>query len=129
MRELPETVRRKVFVHPVSKEPYGPIRIPRTLGKPMSLGGKLYDVIAEDEGGNYFVAASDGAVLFWDHETDDLTPLANSLQEFVAQCIAPPPAELDPKRVKSVWIDPAFARSIGKKVPPDGWIRKPSKPK
>jgi hypothetical protein len=129
MRELLETVRGKVFVHPVTKEPYGRIRIPRAVEKPKSLEGKLYDVLAEDEGGNYFTVAEDGAVWFWDHETDDLLHLSGSIAEFVAHCIDPPPVELDLKRVKSVWIDPAFAKSIGKKVPPDGWIKKPSKPK
>jgi hypothetical protein len=93
------------------------------------LDGKLYDVLAEDVGGNCFTVAGNGAVWFWDHETDDLLLLSSSVAEFVSLCVDPPPVELDPKRVKSVWIDPAFAKSIGKKVPQDGWIKKPSKPK
>jgi hypothetical protein len=129
MRDVLETVRGKVFIHPVSKEPYGRIRIPRAPEKRRALKGKLYDFLAEDEGGNTFTVAEDGAVWFWDHETDDLVHLSSSVSEFVAHCINPPPIELDPKRVKSVWIDPAFAKSIGKKVPPDSWIKKPSKPK
>jgi len=124
-----ETVRGKVFVHPVSKEPYGPIRIPRTTEQPKILDGKSYDFLAEDAGGNSFTRAEDGAVWFWEHETDGLTRLASSVSEFVAHCIVPPPVELDPKRVKSAWFDPAFAKSIGKKVPADGWIKKPPKSK
>jgi hypothetical protein len=89
MRELPETVRRKVFVHPVSKVPYGPIRIPHTPEKPMLLDGKLYDVIAEDEGGNYFMADSEGAVLSWDHETDDLTPLQTPFKSLSLNALLP----------------------------------------
>jgi hypothetical protein len=68
-----------------------------------------------------------GAVWFWDHETDDLLHLSISVEEFVSLCVDPAPVELDPKRVKSVWIDPAFAKPIGKKTPPGGWIKKPSK--
>lgn len=129
MPDLIETVRGKVFIDPVSKEPYGPIRIPRVPEEPKTLDGKRYDSLAEDVGGNCFTVSEDGAVWFWDHERDDLLHLCNSVSEFVAQCIDPPPVELDPKRVKSVWIDPAFAKSIGKKVPPDGWIKKPPKEK
>jgi hypothetical protein len=43
MRDLLETVRGKVFIHPVSKEPYGPIRTPRAPEKPKILAGKRYD--------------------------------------------------------------------------------------
>lgn len=129
MQDLLETVRGKVFVHPVSKEPYGPIRIPRVPEEPKTAHGKRYDFIAEDVGGNCFTMAEDGAVWFWDHETQDLTRLSSSVAEFVSLCVDPPPVELDPKHVKSVWIDPAFAKSIGKNVPPDGWVKKPSKSK
>jgi len=64
--------------------------------------------------------------LFWDHETDDLIRLASSISEFVANCVDAPPVESDPAQVKSVWIDPKFAKSIGKRVPKDGWVKKPS---
>jgi hypothetical protein len=43
--------------------------------------------------------------------------------------VDPPPVELDPNQVKSVWIDPAFAKSLGMKVPGDGWVKKPPKRK
>jgi hypothetical protein len=67
-------------------------------------------------------------VRFWDYETDDTERLAGSSREFVAHCIEPPAVRLDRKRVKSVWIDPAFAKRIGKRVPADGWVKGKSKP-
>jgi hypothetical protein len=70
--------------------------------------------------GNYFATREDGAVWFWDHETDDLVPLASSVSEFVTQCTDPALAELNPRQVKSVWINPEFAKSRGMKVPEDG---------
>jgi hypothetical protein len=85
-------------------------------------------VIAEDHGGNAFCTTKDRAVWFWDQETDDSERLAGSIAESVAHCIEPPPVRLDRKRVKSVWIDPAFAKRIGKQVPADGWAEKKSKP-
>jgi len=93
------------------------------------LDGTSFDAIAEDPCGNYFTTREDGTVWFWDHETDDLVSLASSVLEFVTHCIDPPPVELDPSRVKSVWINPEFAKSRGMKVPEDGWVKKPSKPK
>jgi hypothetical protein len=84
--------------------------------------------IAEDHGGNAFCTTKDRAVWFWDHETDDTERLAGSIADSVAQCIEPPPVRLDRKRVKSVWIDPAFAKRIAKQVSADGWAEKKSKP-
>jgi len=81
-----------------------------------------WSVFAEDETGNAFVVAADGRVAFWDHETDVVTILAPTVQAFVDGCGEPSPVELDPDRIQSVWIDPAFARELGMDVPPDGWI-------
>lgn len=129
MRDLLENIRGKVFTHPVTKKEYGPIRFPLASEKFENLNGRSFDVLAEDPCGNYFTTTEDGAVWFWDYETDDLDHLANSVSEFVLHCIDPAPTELDPNQVKSVWIDPAFAKSLGMKVPEDGWVKKPSKPK
>ena len=123
------TVIGKVFLHPVTKDEYGEIRVPTTLDTFSTLDGTRFDVLAEDGCGNCFTMREDGAVWFWDHETDDLIPLASSVAEFVAHCIDPPPVELDPSRVKSAWMDPTFAKSLGKEVPKDGWIKKPAKRK
>lgn len=119
----------KVFVHPVTKAKYGQIRVPATPSTFCTLDGSSFDVLAEDECGNYFTRIKDGTVLFWDHETDELVRLAGSIPEFISNCTEPHPAELDQNRVKSVWINPAFAKSEGMKVPEDGWVKKPSKRK
>lgn len=116
-------VRGKVFMHPHTKESYGPIR-PPSQGQFSTLDGASFDSIGEDTCGNRFAVAKGGAVLFWDHETDDLISLAASVSEFVANCIDAAPVELNPGQVKSVWIDPEFAQLIGKKVLKDGWVKK-----
>ena len=123
------TVSGKVFLHPVTKVEYGKIRIPPTPTTFSTLDDTSYDALAEDEGGNYFTKTEDGAVWFWDHETDELICLAGSVSEFISHCTEPQPVELDPDRVKSVWINPKFAKSLGMKVPVDGWVKKPSKGK
>jgi hypothetical protein len=125
MPDIPDSALGKVFMNPVTKQSYGPIRRPSAAQFSL-LSGIFFDAVAEDCCGNYFTIARDGSVRFWDHETDDLIHLANSLSEFAAGCIALPPVELNPNQVKSVWIDPAFAKSRGMKVPADGWIKKPS---
>lgn len=124
MAENLNAVIGKVFVHPVTNESFGPIREPAEPTVSL-LGGTLLPVVAEDCCGNYFLRTGDGIVQFWDHETDELTDLANSLAEFLGYCVDPAPVEFDLARVKSSWIDPEFAKSIGKTVPPDGWIKKP----
>jgi len=116
----------KVFLHPVTKESYGRIRPPLTSTNFSTSDGSSFDVLAEDGSGNYFTTKEDGAVWFWDHETDDLVPLASSVPEFFAHCVDPPPVELDSSEVKSAWIDPTFAKSLGKEVPKDGWVKPPS---
>jgi hypothetical protein len=93
------------------------------------LDGISFDILVEDDCGNCFTAALDGTVWFWDHETDGFARVASSVSEFVFHCIDPEPVELDPGRVKSVWINPAFAKSIGKEVPKDGWVKKSPKDK
>jgi hypothetical protein len=77
--------------------------------------------------GTIFTTDENGAVWFWDHETDDMAHLAHSISDFVARCTDPPRVELKPSQEKSAWIDPAFAKSLGMNVPKDGCIKKPSK--
>lgn len=124
MPEPVSTVLGRVFQHPANEQVYGPIR-PAARKQFFTLDGTSYDALAEDSCGNFFTKMIDGAIWFWDHETDQLIRLADSLPDFLAGCVEPEPVELDPKRVKSVWIDPKFAQLIGKKVPKDGWIKKP----
>jgi hypothetical protein len=123
------TVVGKVFSHPVTKVEYGQIRIPQAPTTFSTLDGTSYDALAEDGCGNYFTKTEDGAVLFWDHETDELLHLADSVSEFISHCTDPQPVELHPKQVKKVWIEPKFAKSLGMKVPEDGWVKKPPKGK
>jgi hypothetical protein len=51
--------------------------------------------------------------------TDDLICLARSVSELANHCENPTPVELDQNRVKSVWNDSEFAKSIGKMIPKD----------
>jgi len=129
MSDILDAVLGKVFMHPVTKQEYGPIRRSSALAIFSTLDGTSFDALAVDSGGNYFTTTEDGAVCFWDHETDDLVHLASSVSEFAAHCVDQPPVELNPRQVKSAWISPAFAKSLGMKVPEDGWVKKPSKPK
>jgi hypothetical protein len=123
----------KVFIRPGGGEEYGPIRLPRQGARCFSrLDGSSFEALAEDSCGNFFTAMEDGGIWFWDHETDDLICLAGSVSEFVKGCenrlpVESSPVELDEKQVKSVWIDPKFAKSIGKTVPKDGWVKKSTK--
>jgi hypothetical protein len=116
----------KVFLHPITRTEYGLIRVPSRPTTFSTLDGISFDILAEDGCGNCFTTSLDGAVWFWDHETDELVRLANSVPEFISNCVAPQPVELRPDQVTSVWIDPAFAKSIGQEVPKDGWVKKPS---
>jgi len=113
----------RVFRHSATRQGYGPIRL-SDQKEFSTLDGTSYGALAEDPCGNFFTKTIDGAIWFWDHETDQLIRLADSLPDFLAGCVEPEPINLDPSRVKSVWIDPEFARSIGKKVPKDGWVKR-----
>ena len=86
-------------------------------------------ILADDECGNCFALAADGRVIFWDHETDELVDLAACLSDFLAGCVEMREIALNPNQVKSVWVDPEFAKSLKMQVPADGWIRKPPKHK
>jgi hypothetical protein len=129
MGDTLNAARGKVFVHPVTKGTYGPIRIPDAPTNFATLAGAAFRALAEDSCGNYFTVTENGTVWFWDHETDDLVRLAGSVSEFVLHCEDAPPSLTDSNKVKSAWIDPAFAKSLGMKAPKDGWIKKPSKSK
>jgi hypothetical protein len=72
-------------------------------------------ILGEDACGNLFLYAPDGSVSFWDHETEEQTPLARSVEEFLALLVEPAPVVLKPGQVKSVWIDPEFLAAQRKK--------------
>jgi len=118
-------VRGKVFRDPVGNKEFGPIRVSESRQEPPQLDPTL-TVLAEDVGGNLFGTRQDGSVWFWDHETDDLQTLADSIPEFVIHCGPASEVTLKPGQVKSVWIDPKFAKAHGLKAPPDGWVKRKS---
>jgi hypothetical protein len=65
-------------------------------------------IVGEDSSGNRFLLAPNGSVAFWDHETDEKTPLAPSMEAFLDSLSAPTPVVLKPGQVLSAWIDPDF---------------------
>lgn len=71
-----------------------------------------FEVIAEDEDGNYFIKVA-GEIHFWDHEIGKTEAIATSIEEFIAGCIAPQELKIEPDQVKSVWVDPEFAKQFG----------------
>jgi hypothetical protein len=74
--------------------------------EPCRQAGSL--VVGEDSCGNLYLCAPDGSVSFWDHENDEETVLAATMEEFCDSLVEPTPVVLRPERVKSVWIDPEF---------------------
>jgi hypothetical protein len=83
-----------------------PVESWRPHTEPCSQAGTL--VIGEDESGNSFLYAPDGSVSFWDHETNDETALAVSVEQFCDSLGEPAPVVLKPGQVRKVWIDPDF---------------------
>jgi hypothetical protein len=69
--------------------------------------------LAEDGCGNFFVLLKSGAVAFWDHESSETTLLVESLAHFVSALVFPEPVALREGQVKSVWIEPDFAKQFG----------------
>lgn len=105
-----------VFRDPSSGVEFGPIRKSHAIAMPRP----DLRVLAEDSCGNRFAISKDGAVHFWDHETDDLSRLAESFEEFARKCTAPTPVDLETAKRAKVWLDPAFAAEHGIEVDEDG---------
>src|SRR5688572_9418620 len=72
-------------------------------------------VFGEDSGGNFFLLAPDGLITFWDHETNEETVLAQTIDEFLGGLVEPTPVVLNPEDVISSWIDPEFLAEQKKK--------------
>jgi len=113
-----------VFTHPETREEYGTIR-PRKPGRARLADGTNWTPIADDDCGNAFLLSPEGVVAFWDHETDEILEIASTWPGFVAGCAEPKLVELDPSKVKSVWIAPSFAKEHDINVDKDGWKKKP----
>jgi len=68
---------------------------------------------AQDSCGNFFVQHDDRRVGFWDHETNEITWLAEDEKSFAAMLTNKgPEVELKPEQVISVWVDPAFKAGL-----------------
>jgi hypothetical protein len=119
----PTPISGKVFTHPLTGVEYGVIRLVSSLPVAVPDNG-TWIAIAEDGSGNEFRFSHGAGIAFWDHETDEQIPLAATWETFCAGCGAPSPVTLDPSQVKSVWVDPEFARKLGMQVPPDGWVKR-----
>lgn len=79
---------------------------------------------ATDSCGNLFTTKSESRIYFWNHETDEATLIAATFDELLAGIAEPVSVELSDGQVKSVWIDPDFAKQFGVEVPADGWKKK-----
>jgi hypothetical protein len=84
-----------------------------------------YLAVGSDGGGNLIcLRYSDGTVYFWDHEGEasgvdaptmtNMHKIAGTFTEFIAGIEEIPHSELelDPKDIKSVWVDPEFLKSL-----------------
>jgi hypothetical protein len=119
-----EKITGLVFTRPETGEQFGCIR-PCEGEHDHPARRAHWTPFAEDDCGNAFVVSLDGRVAFWDHETDEITHLATDWTAFVRGCAEQKPVELDPLKVKSAWIDPAFAKEHGIDVDNDGWKKTP----
>lgn len=88
---------------------FGPIR-PIQGGLPEELEGQ--NAIAEDSCGNYFLKNGE-SIVFWDHETSEITNLASPFIEFSGKCVEPIEVKLEEGQVESVWVDTDFAKEMG----------------
>jgi hypothetical protein len=81
---------------------------------------------AYDSCGNLFTENEKKEICFWDHETEEVVVIAKNWDEFSSGCVEPEPVKLKEGQVKSVWIDPEFAKQMGIDVPSDGWKKRNS---
>lgn len=102
------SIEGKVFQLNPDQE-FGPVRAVQG-DLPEELKGQ--NVIAEDSCGNYFLKNGE-LILFWDHETSEMTNLASTFIDFYSKCVVPTEVELEEGQVESVWVDPEFAKEMG----------------
>lgn len=90
-----DRVKGLVFTAPDTGEEYGTIR-PREIGlSPEGFPIEKWTPIALDDCGNVFAFSRDGSIAFWDHETDEITVLADSFGTFASHCAEMDDVELD----------------------------------
>ena len=76
--------------------------------KKKRIGLKFYSVFADDDCGNEYLTNKTNQVFFWDHETDDVTEIHDSIIRFLNELEKTPDVKLKPGQVISSWIDPDF---------------------
>jgi hypothetical protein len=103
-----EKVKGLVFKCPTTGEEYGTIRSRGEDSTPKGFPAEGLSPFADDDCGNIFTVSRDGKILFWDHETEEIKPLAESFEEFSDHCTEPEDVELKEGDVISVWVDPDF---------------------
>jgi hypothetical protein len=72
----------------------------------------VYDVFAEDECGNEFLLDGKRRVFFWDHETNNLKHISDSVLNFLSTLSPTPEVNLKPGQAKHAWIDPEFKAKL-----------------
>lgn len=75
----------------------------------------LWPIGLTQTGNGLFIRLSDGALLFWDHETEQTTVVGGDLESFLAALRTPPTVELKPGQVIRVWVRPDILAKYGKK--------------
>ena len=63
---------------------------------------------AEDSCGNLLTQIQNGSICLWDHETDQLTAVSASWEDFASGCTEPKEVKLKPGQVQRVWVNPKF---------------------
>ena len=123
MKDISSIIGKK-YRSPKTGEEYGLFRKP--AGKlPSGFSAARFGTpFAEDGSGNLFTEDANQQICFWDHETDVVTAIAASWDEFVRGCTEPKEIRLEDGQVKSAWINPELAKKYGIKAPKDGWIKK-----
>jgi hypothetical protein len=71
-----------------------------------------YDVFAEDECGNEFLLDGKHRVFFWEHETNNLKQISDSILNFLSGLSPTPEVNLKPGQVKHAWINPEFKAKL-----------------
>jgi hypothetical protein len=101
-------VKDLVFKSPTSGEVYGMIRPLNTSSIIEEFPVETWTPFAGDDCGNLFAASINGHIAFWDHETGEITKLADSFGEFSKHCTKDDDVELEEGQVISTWANPKF---------------------
>ncbi|MFH2047145.1 MAG: SMI1/KNR4 family protein [Pseudomonadota bacterium] len=95
-----------VFTLPASGEEYGTIREYDLDFYPDGFPVDTWMPFADDDCGNIFAVSADGKIAWWDHETDEITVLSDSFEEFCMNCGSG--EDVEDGQVISTWVNPDF---------------------